>query len=82
MAFTWADILLIIVSIILISLVVVQGTKDDIAQAFSGEKSELFSNKKERGFELWMSRVTYATTGLFLLLAFIAAFVVDRGLLS
>ena len=82
MAFTWADILLIIVSIILISLVVVQGTKDDIAQAFSGEKSELFSNKKERGFELWMSRVTYAATGLFLFLAFIAAFVVDRGLLS
>lgn len=82
MAFTWADILLIIVSILLISLVVVQGTKDDIAQAFSGEKSELFSNKKERGFELWMSRVTYGVTGLFLLLAFIAAFVVDRGLLS
>jgi protein translocase, SecG subunit len=82
MAFTWADILLIIVSIILISLVVVQGTKDDIAQAFSGEKSELFSNKKERGFELWMSRITYGTTGLFLLLAFLAAFVVDRGFLS
>lgn len=82
MSFTWADILLIIVGILLISLVVLQGTKDDIAQAFSGEKSELFANKKERGIELLMSRLTYGTVFVFLALAFIASFVVERGFLG
>ncbi|XMB85498.1 preprotein translocase subunit SecG [Mycoplasmatota bacterium WC44] len=82
MSFTWADILLIIVGIVLISLVVLQGTKDDVAQAFSGEKSELFANKKERGIELFLSRLTYGTVFLFLGLAFIASFVVDRGFLG
>jgi preprotein translocase subunit SecG len=41
-----ADVLLIIVSIVLITLVVVQNSKDDASNAFSGEKSDLFSNKK------------------------------------
>ncbi len=82
MSFTWADILLIIVGIILISLVVLQGSKDDIARAFSGEKSELFANKKERGIELLLSRITYGTVFAFLTLAFIASNVVERGFLG
>lgn len=82
MSFTWADILLIIVGIILISLVALQGSKDDIARAFSGEKSELFANKKERGIELLLSRVTYGTVFVFLGLAFIASFIVERGFLG
>ncbi len=82
MDFLWVDVLLIIVGVILITLVVLQGTKDDIAQAFSGEKSELFANKKERGFELLLSRVTYSTVFAFLTLAFIASFIVERGLLG
>lgn len=82
MGFTWADILLIIVSVVLISLVVLQGSKDDIAQAFSGEKSELFANKKERGFEKFMSRITYGSIAAFIVLAFIASFIVDRGFLG
>ena len=82
MSFTWADILLIIISIVLISLVVLQGSKDDIARAFSGEKSELFANKKERGIELFLSRITYSTVFLFLVVAFIATYVVERGFLG
>ena len=82
MGFTWADILLLIISVVLISLVVLQGSKDDIAQAFSGEKSELFANKKERGFDLFMSRITYSTIALFLVVAFLAQYVVDRGFLG
>ncbi len=81
MTFQFVDILLLIVGIILISLVVVQSAKDDVGNAFSGEKSELFANKKERGAELFLSRLTLSTALLFLVLAFIASFIVDRGLL-
>lgn len=63
------DVLLIIVSILLITLVVIQNSKDDAANAFSGEKSDLFSNKKERGFELILSRTTLTMSILFILLA-------------
>jgi preprotein translocase subunit SecG len=64
-----ADVLLIIVSIVLITLVVVQNSKDDASNAFSGEKSDLFSNKKERGFELMLSRITLGASALFIILA-------------
>lgn len=63
------DILLIIASIILITLVVVQSSKDNIQSAFSGEKSELFANQKERGFELFLSRTTLASSVLFIVVA-------------
>jgi preprotein translocase subunit SecG len=63
------DVLLIIVSVLLITLVVIQNSKDDAANAFSGEKSDLFSNKKERGFELVLSRTTLTMSILFILLA-------------
>lgn len=63
------DILLILVSVVLITLVVIQNSKDNAANAFSGEKSELFANQKERGFELFISRTTLATSALFLALS-------------
>lgn len=65
----FVDILLIFVSILLVTLVVIQNSKDNAANAFSGEKSDLFSNKKERGFELILSRVTLATSVLFILIS-------------
>ena len=42
------DILLLIVSCLLITIIVLQESKEDASQAFSGEKSELFANKKRR----------------------------------
>ena len=63
------DILLIIASVILITLVVVQSSKDNIQSAFSGEKSELFANQKERGFELFLSRATLAASVFFIAVA-------------
>ena len=65
----FVDILLIIVSVVLITLVVVQSSKDDAANAFSGEKSELFAHQKERGFELFMSRATLSASVLFIAIA-------------
>ncbi len=63
------DIILIIVALFLITLVVLQSSKDNINNAFSGEKSELFNNQKQRGFELVMSRVTAVTSVVFIMLS-------------
>ena len=63
------DIVLLVVSLFLITLVVLQSSKDSIDSAFSGEKSELFNNQKQRGFELLLSRLTMATSALFITLA-------------
>lgn len=63
------DIVLLVVSLFLITLVILQSSKDSIDSAFSGEKSELFNNQKQRGFELLLSRVTMATSALFIALA-------------
>jgi len=68
----WNDILLLVVALFLITLVVLQSSKDSIDNAFSGEKSELFNNQKQRGFDLVMSRVTAGTSALFIVLAVIA----------
>ena len=63
------DIILLVVALFLITLVVLQSSKDNINNAFSGEKSELFSNQKQRGFELIMSRVTAVTSVVFIILS-------------
>ena len=60
------DIVLLVVSLFLITLVVLQSSKDSIDNAFSGEKSELFNNQKQRGFELLLSRLTMGTSALFI----------------
>lgn len=53
------EILLIIVSILLITIVLLQsGKADDAANIMSGGNSDLFSNRKERGGELFISRFT------------------------
>ena len=52
------DILLLIVSCLLIAIIVLQKSKEDASQAFTGEKSDLFANKKERGIEVWITRLT------------------------
>ena len=63
------DILLIIVSVVLIVLVAMQNSKDDIGSAFSGASSELFKNQKERGVEVYIVRATYAFSVAFIVLA-------------
>ena len=45
------DILVLIVSVLMIVVVLMQGSKDDINDAFSGNKAELFKNQKSRGLE-------------------------------
>ena len=67
------DYILLVVALFLITLVVLQSSKDNASNAFSGEKSELFNNQKQRGFELIMSRVTMVTSLVFIVLAVIAS---------
>ena len=66
------DIILLIVAVLLITLVVLQSSKDSAANAFSGEKSELFNNQKQRGFELMLNRITLITSILFVALSIVA----------
>jgi len=66
------DMILLLVALVLITLVVLQSSKDSAANAFSGEKSELFNNQKQRGFELVMNRITLGVSLLFITLSVIA----------
>lgn len=61
--------LLIIVSVILILLVLLQSGKAEAAsQIIQGGNSDLFSNRKERGGELFISRLTMVVGMIFFVL--------------
>lgn len=49
----------IIVSILLIAIVLLQSGKAESASIIQGGSSELFQNRKERGLELFISRLTF-----------------------
>ena len=66
------DMVLLIVALLLITLVVLQSSKDNAANAFSGEKSELFNNQKQRGYELIMNRITFGVSTAFIILSIVA----------
>ena len=53
------EVFLIIISILLIAIVLLQSNKAESAsQIITGGNSDLFSNRKERGLELFISRLT------------------------
>jgi preprotein translocase subunit SecG len=54
----WVDYLIIITAALLVGAVLLQHSQDDIKDAFSGEKSELFKNRKTRGLELFLMRAS------------------------
>lgn len=63
---------LLIISILLIAIVLLQSNKaTDASQIITGGNSELFSNQKERGAELLISRITFVLGLSFFVLAFI-----------
>lgn len=69
----WYDYILLVVSILLILLVVVQSSKEDASKAFSGEKSDLFANKKQRGLEKVINQTTTVLSIVFFVLAILVA---------
>ena len=63
---------LMVVSILLIVLVLLQSNKaSNGAQIISGGNSDLFSNQKERGSELLISRITMILGAVFFIISFI-----------
>ncbi len=53
-------ILLIVISVLLIAIVLLQSGKAESAtNIMSGSNSDLFSNRKERGGELFITRLTF-----------------------
>ena len=72
------DIFVAIVSILLIVIVMLQASKDDINDAFNGSKSELFKDQKVRGIELFMQRATIVLTVLFVVLV-IASILIHKA---
>lgn len=69
------DWILLLVSLFLILIVSMQSSQDNINSAFSGEKSELFDNKKQRGLELFLSRASISAGTLFIFLALLKTLV-------
>ena len=52
--------ILLIISVLLIALVLLQGNKaSDASQIITGGNETLFQNMKERGVELFISRLTF-----------------------
>ncbi|MGD9910655.1 MAG: preprotein translocase subunit SecG [Candidatus Izemoplasmatales bacterium] len=66
------DWLLLIVSVLLIALVMIQESKDDVKNTFSGEKSDLFKNQKQRGPELLLARLTMGMSVVFVIVTILA----------
>lgn len=63
------EIAVLIVSVLLIAIVLLQSGKAEAAsQIIQGGNSDLFSNRKERGVELFISRLTFTLGLLFFVL--------------
>ncbi len=66
------EIVLMIVSIILIAICLLQSSKAESASGIiQGGGSELFANRKERGGELIITRITYILGIIFFVLSFL-----------
>jgi len=68
----FVDYLIILVSIMLVVAVLLQSSQDDIKDAFSGEKSELFKNRKTRGFDLFLLRSSAVLATLLVVLVVVS----------
>lgn len=66
------EIAVIIISILLIAIVLLQsGKAESASQIIQGGSSDLFAERKERGFELFITRFTYILGVLFFVLCLI-----------
>lgn len=66
------NIILMIVSILLIALVLLQSGKAESAgNVIQGGNSDLFANRKERGGELLISRITFILGIIFFVVSFL-----------
>ena len=74
----WRDTMrtvLLIISILLIVIVLLQSNKAESGAQISGGNSDLFSNRKERGSELVITRITFVLGMTFFIISFIMEFI-------
>ncbi len=63
---------LLIICILLIAIVLLQSNKaEGASQIISGGNADLFSQRKERGIELFVSRLTFGLGALFFIVCVI-----------
>jgi preprotein translocase subunit SecG len=63
---------LLIVSVLLIAIVLLQSNKaEGASQIISGGNADLFIQRKERGIELFISRLTFALGAVFFIICVI-----------
>ena len=68
-------VLLIIVSILLVALVLLQsGKAESASNIITGGNDDLFANRKERGGELFISRLTLGFGSVFMLICMFFGF--------
>lgn len=68
--------LLLIIAILLIAIVLLQSNRAESgAQIISGGNTDLFSNRKERGVELVITRITYVLGIAFFVISFVMEFI-------
>lgn len=69
-------IFLLIISLLLIAIVLLQSNKaEGASQIISGGNSDLFSQRKERGTELLISRITMTLGLVFFLVSLVMEFI-------
>ena len=67
---------LLVISLLLICIVLLQSNKaEGASQIISGGNSDLFTKRKERGAELFISRATFVLGMIFFLVSLIAEFI-------
>ncbi|MCI6107866.1 MAG: preprotein translocase subunit SecG [Candidatus Faecimonas sp.] len=67
---------LLIISILLIVIVLLQSSKaEGAAQIISGSTSELFTHRKERGSELFITRLTWILGLAFFIICLVSMFI-------
>lgn len=67
------NLILIILCVLLIAVVLLQSGKAESA-SFTGASEHLFANRKERGGELFMTRLTFVLGVAFFIVCFIMGF--------
>lgn len=67
---------LLVISVLLIIIVLLQSNRAESgSQILSGGNSDLFSNRKERGSELVITRITFVLGMSFFIISFIMEFI-------
>ncbi len=72
------DYVIFVLSILLVISVGLQQSQDNVQDAFSGEKSDLFKDQKARGFELFLMRTSLVLSIVFIALIFVTLYLHGR----